>query len=137
MVARAGTLLIPSGPAENPNIRHLHIVCTDPCAQQMQLVVSVTSWKNDLCDGTCILDNGDHPWVVHKSWVLHRAARIEPTSTLENGIHQGMFEVREVMTNDVFGRVLSGVCASPHTKRGIKKYFGCCRNYFRSLSSHH
>ncbi|WP_179253516.1 hypothetical protein [Brucella pseudogrignonensis] len=125
MVARAGTLLIPSGPDENPGMRHLHIVCTDPCAKQKQLVVSVTSWKNDLCDGTCILDGGDHPWVVHKSWVLYRAARLEAASTLDNGIEKGMFEVREVMTAEVFGRVLNGLCASPHTKRGIKKYFGC------------
>lgn len=125
MVARAGTLLIPSGPDENPGLRHLHIVCTDPCPNGTQLIVSVSTWRNDLCDSTCILEQVDHPWLTHKSWVMYRAAKVESAATLENGVQQNMFTVQGDMAGDILERVLKGICGSQHTKRGIKKYFGC------------
>lgn len=125
LVAKAGTLLIPSGPSDNPEMMHLHIVCTDPCQEGKQLIVSVTTWRNNLCDGTCVLNEGDHPWLKHRSWVMYRAARIEASETLDNGLSQGLFSAREDMEDEVFKRILSGICDSPHTKRRIKKYFGC------------
>lgn len=116
-------MLIPSGPVDRPGMRHLHIVCTDPCVESKQLVVSVTTWRNNLCDDTCLLDEEDHPWLKHKSWVMYRAARIETALTLDNGVGEGLFTVCDPVNHDVFGRVLRGICASPHTKTGIKRYF--------------
>lgn len=125
MVTKAGTLLIASGPTHNPGLRHLHVVCTDPCKDGFQLIVSITSWTNNLCDGTCILQANDHDWLTHQSWVMYRAARLEAASTLDNGLQQGTFIPKAAMADEVFDRILYGICASPHTKRKIKQYFGC------------
>lgn len=125
MVAQAGTLLIPSGPANNADRKHLHIVCTDPCARGLQLVVSITTWTNSLCDSTCILDVGDHDFIRHQSWIMYRKARLEEAVTLDNGVEQGIFIPRQPMRGEVFDRVAAGICASQHTPRKIKHYFGC------------
>lgn len=125
MVAAAGTLLIPSGPLEDQNRRHLHVVCTDPCAAGNQIIVSITTWTNDLCDDACILEAHEHEFLRHKSYVLYRKARIEAASTLDNGVAQGLFMTRAPMNGQTFLRIKNGICRSKQTPRKVKKYFGC------------
>lgn len=125
MAARAGTLLIPSGPSHDLSRRHLYVVCTDPCENGDQLIVSVTTWTNNLCDGTCILQAHEHEWLTHQSYVFYRKARIEAARTLDNGVAQGIFEPRGEMNRQTFLRICNGICRSSQTPRKIKRYFGC------------
>lgn len=125
MVARSSTLLIPSGPSHDPNRKHLFVVCTDPCPDGKQLVVCVASWVNDLCDGTCILQEHEHPFLTHQSYILYREARVEAVADIEKGIDDGRFLPRAAMNAQTFLRVRNGVCRSKHTPRKIKRYFGC------------
>ena len=67
-IYRAGTLLIPSGPSHDPDLKHLHVVCNDTDDDGNNLIVPVASWTNDLCDDTCILLPHEHDFVRHKSW---------------------------------------------------------------------
>jgi hypothetical protein len=125
LVARAGTLLIPSGPAHDPERRHLHVVCTDPCQNGKQVIVSITTWTNSLCDATCILQAHEHEWLRHQSYVFYRKARIEAATTLDNGVQQGIFEQQGDVYEQTFLRILNGICASPQTPRKVKQYIGC------------
>lgn len=125
MVARAGTLLIPSGPSHDPDRKHLFIVCTDPCEEGKQLLVGVTTWVNDQCDDACILEPHEHEFLNRKSFILYRAARIEEATTLDNGVREGKFQLRAAMNAQTFLRVKNGVCRSKQTPRKIKKYAGC------------
>lgn len=88
-------------------------------------MVSVTTWTNNLCDGTCLLQAEDHDWLTHQSWVMYRKARLEEATTLDNGVNLGIFIPKPVMKSDVFDRVVAGICESPHTPRKMKSYFGC------------
>ncbi len=108
MVARAGTLLIPSGPRNNSGQMHLHVVCTDPCGQGNQLIVSTTTWANSLCDETCLLSHDDHEWLTHKSWVMYRAAKIESADTLNNGLKLKIFVEKKPIREDVLQKILKG-----------------------------
>ncbi|CAN7432153.1 hypothetical protein [Rhizobium sp. LjRoot254] len=125
MVARAGTLLIPSGPENDPGRRHLHVVCTDPDGDGNQLIVSITTWTNNLCDAACIIQPHEHAWLRHQSYVFYRKARIEAAATLDNGLRQGIFEQLADMNAQTFLRIRNGVCSSQQTPRKIKRYFGC------------
>jgi hypothetical protein len=125
VVARAGTLLIPSGPAQDPSRRHLHVVCNDPCIDGNQVIVPITTWTNDLCDATCILQAHEHEWLRHRSYVFYRKARIEAAATLDNGVRRGIFEPRGEMNGQTFLRIRNGICQSIQTPRKIKHYFGC------------
>lgn len=125
MVARKGTLLIPSGPSHNPELRHLHIVCTDPDTNGRVVLVSVTTLSNNLCDQTCVLQPYDHEWLRHPSYVLYRKARFEHAKDLDEGIRSGSLEVRSDINSAAFLRVFKGLCRSTATPRFIKRHLGC------------
>ena len=114
-----------SGPHGNQDLRHLHIVCTEPCGRGQQLLVSVTTWTNSLCDDACVLDVGDHPFIRHRSWIMYRKARLELAEDLDNGVEIGVFVPRQALEHPVFERVLQGICISRSTPYKIKRYFGC------------
>ena len=122
---RAGTLLIPSGPAADLGRRHLHVVCNDTDEDGLNLLVSVTTWTNNLCDPTCRLEAYEHPWLTHSSYILYRKAALREATQLDAGIEQGLFTVQEPMNGQTFLRIRNGVCVSPQTPRKIKRYFGC------------
>lgn len=104
---------------------HLHVICNDTDDDGLNLLVSVTSWTNDLCDATCRLEQHDHPWIRHSSYILYRKADLREAAKLDAGIQQGLFTVREALNGQTFLRIRNGVCNSPQTPRKIKRYFGC------------
>lgn len=122
---RAGTILIPSGPAHDAARPHLHVVCNDTDDQGNNLLVPITSWINDLCDATCRLSAHEHPWLRHPSYILYRKAELRKAHSLDVGIQQGLFTVHPDMNAQTFLRIRNGVCLSIHTPRKIKRYFGC------------
>lgn len=124
-VLKRGTILIPSGPYNDPERKHLFIVCTDLCDEGRHLLVPVASWINDLCDPTCRLNAGDHGFISRPSYILYRKALIEDATTLEKGVLTKRLIPHDVMNAQVFLRVSNGICRSPQTPRRIKKYRGC------------
>lgn len=117
-----GTLLIPSGPSHDPDRKHLFVILNDACENGLQLLVPINSWVNSICDDGCILERGSHPFIVRKSYVQYRSARLEPASKLIAGVDEKMFEVREDFRTVDFLPIKYGVLRSIHTKRKIKKY---------------
>lgn len=124
-IYRAGTLLIPSGPSHDPDRKHLHVVCNDTDAMGFNLIVSVATWTNDLCDDTCILLPHDHGFIRHRSWVVYRKAEIIEAARLEKGLQDHLVFRHDNMNAAAFLRVRHGICRSSATARKIKNYFGC------------
>ena len=73
---KEGTVLIPSGPSHDPGRMHLHVVCTDPDNDGCQLIVSICTKINSLCDPSCTLQPHEHPFLTKESYVLYRNAEI-------------------------------------------------------------
>ena len=116
---------MPSGTYHNPELKHLFVVCSDACAEGNHVLVSITGWTNDLCDGTTKLSVGDHPFLYKDSYVFYRKARIESSAVLAKGLETGAFEVKEPMNEELVAKIMLGLCASIHTPRRVKKYAGC------------
>lgn len=117
---------MPSGTYHNPDQKHLHIVCTDPDDQGRVVLLPVTTWTNDLCDGTCILLKHEHPWLWKpKSYILYRKADFFEVAALERGLANGALEEQDPCNGQVFLRVRNGLCNSPHTPRKVKRAMGC------------
>lgn len=124
-VFKRGTMLIPSGPSHDPERKHLFIICTDPDANGQQLIVSITSKTNAPYDKTCLLQKHEHDFLDRESYVFYRKAKIVEHSSLINGVDKKIFIPKDDMNSQTFLRIRNGVCKSPQTPRGIKKYFGC------------
>jgi len=130
-VRKKSTFLIPSGPLENPDKKHLHIILTDSDENGDVLAVSVSTYKNKYCDGTCILNAGDHPFIKHKSWVVYRNIGTFPVSDIQEGVHNGTMIRCEDLADEVFQRVIKGCLikksdaeTSSRVRKLLKKYFG-------------
>jgi hypothetical protein len=73
-------------------------------------------------DKSCILKPGDHPFIVHDSFIDCVFARIEPASKLQKGIAAGIFVDNGPITVAVGERVLAAVKKSPFTKNFVKSF---------------
>lgn len=124
-VAKRGTILIPSGPPQDPGRLHLFVVCSDPCSEGKQVIVSVSTRVNSLCDPTCVLQPHEHRFLTKESFVFYRKASIESQSALSTGLQRGTFTSHDDMNAQSFLRIVKGICASPQTPRKVKKYIGC------------
>lgn len=115
------TFLMPSGTHHNPNAMHLFVVCSLLRNENEVLLASIATWRNHLCDSTCILTPGCHPFINRKSYVFYRSSRIEKIADLEFGLGQLHFIEKDPMPAELVERMLDGFLASKQTKRGIKK----------------
>jgi hypothetical protein len=119
------SLLVPSGTYHDPEKKHLHVICSNPDANGDVVIVSITSYTNDLCDQTCLLQQHEHPWLRHLSYVLYRKAEIVSAAALKSGVESGEVIVRDDVKPQTYLRIKNGLCNSTQTKRKVKQYLGC------------
>jgi hypothetical protein len=124
-IAKKGTLLIVSGPNHDPERKHLHVICNDPDGDGNVALVSVCSVTGTNHDTTCILQQHEHAFLKHESFVLYARAKIVSENSLANGVAQKLMVIHDDMNGQTFLRVFNGVCRSPQTPRKVKKYLGC------------
>lgn len=120
---RRGTLLIPSGPVNDPDRPHLHIICTDPDDNGDQVVVSVCSKRNPTDDPTCILQKYEHRWLRREYFVDYRFSKKWAGEKLERGVEANLFQPDADLNLQTFLRVLRGILASPNTPPLLKAYY--------------
>ena len=125
---RRATLLIPSGPQQNPDQKHLFILLTDPvptaAGGRDVLLVGVSSVRQGLYhDPACLLYPGDHPFLVRQSFVNYRMARIEDAQKLINGVKKGVFSAKDILAGEIFARVCHGLTESRHTAPKILEFY--------------
>jgi hypothetical protein len=119
--ARRGTLLMPSGPTHDSERKHLFIICA--VNVECAFLASISKWSNELCDDTCILDKGEHPFITAKSYVLYRKCRIELCETLKDGVESGRLISRDPLDDQPFARVCGGILTSKQTPWKLKQAF--------------
>lgn len=110
------TVLIASGPAHDPDRKHLFIVLTEPLGEPPEvLLVSLSSVTDGSpCDASCLIEVGEHQFVLHQSFVAYRFARIVRAEVLRSGVDSGKFVAREPVSEALYRRICDGLRASPH-----------------------
>lgn len=125
LVTRRATVLVPSGTAEQPDLKHLFILLNDPVNdEKLVLMVSISTIRaGRFHDTSCLLGIGDHPFIRCDSFVLYAKARIESVKTLEEGVRQQLLVPKDPMDGSVFARICEGLLNSRHTPAEIKRFF--------------
>lgn len=129
---RRAALLVPSGPIQDPDRKHLHIVLTDRIAIEADgpadfvIMVSVCSLVQDVPhDPACVLNVGDHEFIRHPSYVYYRMMTAVSVEELERQVAAGMIDVRAPASEDLFNLVVAGLFMSRHARprwRGLVRY---------------
>lgn len=122
---RGSTLLIPSGPKSGQ--MHLFALMLNPLVvdghgeRPQVLLVCVTSVPKGLHDTACLLSAGEHPFVVHDSYVDYRFTRLEPVERIERCVLAGSFMPREVCSETLRIRILRGALVSRRISREYRQ----------------
>jgi hypothetical protein len=109
---KRATLLVPSGTQEDKERKHLFVLLTDPHGdgEKCVLMVSLSTIRRGIPhDPTCILYQGDHPFVRNDSYVVYQRARIEPAESLLRGVKDGKLIAHDTMDGAVFARICKGL----------------------------
>lgn len=117
-IGRGSTLLIP-GTHQDPEKSHLCIVLNDPPdrePRQVLYVPIITARRK--YDATCVLDVGDHDFIVRKSCVHYTRAEVRPVEHLAK-----CGSLRSPLADDVLERVCAGIFDSPHTRPWVRKFY--------------
>jgi len=110
---KRATLLIPSGTENDKDRKHLFVLLTDPqdddAGNKCVLLVSLSTVKPNLPhDKTCILYQGDHPFIKRESYVVYQMARIEEVAKILRGVKSGQLVAQAPMDGAIFARVCKG-----------------------------
>lgn len=100
----------------------MFVVCTDVDTNGQIVLASISSWKNDLCDDTCRLSPGCHPFIKRDSYVLYRKSRIEFSETIELGLDKSVFVALDDVDNDTLEKIVNGLISSRHTPWQVKRH---------------
>lgn len=118
MAVAAGDTFLPKDARNLP--AHLWIVVTDPeGVPPSVLLVNLSSYVDDgrrAIDATCLLEPGDHPFVVHTSFVYFEKARVSETSQLERALDLGAMHPHTPIGEALLGRIRKGFLRSPDAK---------------------
>ena len=126
---RRAALLVPSGPAHDPDQKHLFILLTDPAEVlgyegKHSLLVGVTTIHTGIPhDAACELHPGDHSFIKHKSCVFYAQARIELSQKLIDGVKRGVFSPQGMLAEDLFARVCHGLTLSRFTAPKVLAFY--------------
>ena len=129
VLIRKSTLLMPSGPAHDPDRKHLFVILTEPSQspteQKEVLLVSISSANKNASnfDPTCILMPGDHPFIHRESFIDYRHAIIESRRELQSGVKSGDYVLKEPMKLAVVERICRGLENSPNTPDEILDFY--------------
>lgn len=109
MLTPGTTILIPSGPPDDPDRKHLHIVVARNEGPPIQiLMVSICSIVANYQDGTTTFVGGEHPFVQHPSYTRYSAARVDKEADIQRGIDDGHFDLNAACSQQVLDNVVGG-----------------------------
>jgi hypothetical protein len=90
---------------------HLWIVISDPGLCESVVIANVTSWSEHK-EQACVLSPDDHSWLIKKSCMNYRDARVVSIDQLNCLLSRGLIEMRDCASNELLRKVLRGVSES-------------------------
>jgi hypothetical protein len=102
---------------------HLWAVMNDACKDGLCMLVMISSIKAGRSyDNTCVLQQGDHPFIDHDSYVVYRLAYTSRADHIGNMVDKKIYIPKEDWDVHVFNRIAAGIYQSDQISRGMEKY---------------
>ena len=107
---------------DRPNDRHLYVISSDLSAPEVVIFNVKTLHEGDLrVDRSCVLNHGDHPFLMHESYVANRYAELIATNKLEQKIADGTLVLHEQCSNETLKRIWDGAETTRHLHGWIRE----------------
>jgi len=100
---------------------HLYVACSDPAIDSEQIVlVNLTTFEEEE-ESCCIINAGEHPFVVRKSCIRYKDARIASATALRKLAESGQMAPREAVPSDLLARIRNGASESDFFPEGCRR----------------
>lgn len=96
---------------------HLFIQVSAVSQSREVLLVNVSTCR-PLCDRSCVLKSGDHPRIVHDSFVFYEKAIVITTAQIDRLLQGELWQQVEPLHPAVLARVVQGGSISQDMPRG-------------------
>ena len=103
--------------------QHLWIVMNDECAAGQCLLLMVTSvYPTRKSDESCLLNIGDHPFIMHPSYIAYRLAQMPRAQHIRKMLASKFYIPKEDFSGPVFARIAGGIFTSDEASGAVQKY---------------
>jgi len=122
------TYLAKTGSPTDISKSHLYAVLTEPVdtATRKGCIVWVP-WSSvkekRFHDATCILDVGDHPFIIKKTWVNYQRAAIVTAEEIRKNLGRGLLTESDPLKDQVLDQMLKGLTASDDTPMEVAQFY--------------
>lgn len=103
--------------------RHLRIIISNPNEDNEFLTVPVDTFKSDFQDKSCIIEQGEHQFITHKSFVNYKYAKVISFAKIFNGLQQGIFIKKEDVSAELLLKIQNGAKKSRNLSNEFKIWF--------------
>ena len=93
---------------DGSGLEHLYIVisnCNDNTGRVV--IVNFSTW-NEQSDNSCVLNDGDHPFISRKSCVSYENAKLKLVSRIKALVDDGTITPHDPVDRDTMLRILDG-----------------------------
>lgn len=85
--------------------RHVWMIISDPTKNPAKLLmVNFSSWEPHL-DQACVMEAGEHPFIVHKTVINFARARIVSLEQMQTLRRRGQIEMLEPLTPTLLAKI--------------------------------
>lgn len=96
---------------------HLWMVITHPAQDGSFLIVAMTTLDEGVDDESCVLEEGEHHCISHKSVIYYKDARVWNLEGFEAALENNLIVLRQPLEAHILLRVQSGALKSDYFKR--------------------
>lgn len=124
-ISKGDAILIPTGNGKS----HLFFVLNDPLPDppKQVLLISISTYHGRTQeDSTCLLNDGDHEFIKHESYVEYSIGRIATLESVERNIATNYFSKKEPLSEDILQKIIDGIYESKRVKPFIKEFLESC-----------
>jgi len=94
---------------------HPRIVISDPEQNPGQVVlVNFTGFEGEYRDHSCVLEVGEHPWLIKKTCISYKDASVVTQLVIDSLIENGKLKLLAPVSDAVLGKILAGADVSDY-----------------------
>ena len=121
--SKRGAFLRKSGPPQDPDRLHLHIICTNQDRFGLMLVAQLCTLEPYTRDRACILGLGDHPFIDRRSFIHYGKSVILQRDSLDDAMQRGDIILQDDCDATIFQLICDGFKVSRAMRPKTMAYF--------------
>lgn len=109
--------------------KHLCIITTNPIVDpedgiEKVIITACCTFDGRLGnDDTCLIDQGEHPFFCHRSFIHYRRAVLVAVSQLQHDYEQELFVTKEDMSEELMARIEKGLRYHDATSDEVNDFY--------------